>query len=117
MERTDTKILIKLHDGYTTKWVHLCYVDSELYKEFLQTPVGSKTINELILNWSKNDFGVPLSTLSNMADLEVVKELIKKTYKALYPDLYRDSETDRQGWIRVWITNNMKKEIEAWKNQ
>lgn len=119
MCKVDTKLLIKLIDSsmatdQNPKWVHLCYVDSDIYKEFLQSPKGATTINEMIIDWCKSDFNQAID-MATTSDLEILKGLVKKYYSELYPDLYRESEIDRQGWIRIWVTSHLKQEVENGK--
>jgi hypothetical protein len=93
------------------KWVHVCYVDSQLHKEILEKyPAFGNQFNELLSRWCMEDFQVRLN-MTTWEDLLLLRELVKKHYKDAYPDIYNPSETDRQGWMRVWVTKKMKEEI------
>ena len=109
MNKGTTKLLIKIFDGSSAKWVHLCYVDSELFKEF--SAKVTDTLNTSIQSWAKEDFGEALY-IGSIKDLEKLRLLISKYSKEVYPDLFKESRTDRQGWVRVWITSHMRKELE-----
>jgi hypothetical protein len=34
-------------------------------------------------------------------------------YSERYPEIFLDNEIDRQGWVRVWLTDKIKKMLEA----
>ena len=105
-----TKVLIKIHDNETDadKWVHLCYIDSDLFSKFVT--VASEPLNEYIREWARVDFKEALS-INSTDDILKLKALIFKFYKHKYPELCRESKTDRQGWVRVWITSRLKEEL------
>lgn len=117
MEALDTKLLLKIFvkspDGITNSiWVHFCYVQKEVYDEFLNTSKSSEDqLNDILSRWCFEDFGVRLP-MNKQEDLSTLKDLIKDLYKGMYPEFYRDSSTDRQGWTRIWVNHKMKEEIE-----
>lgn len=111
-QSTDTKLLIKLLDNSGNyKWVHLCYVDSNIYADFLKLSRSKHSLNRLVSEWYRSEFKLRYS-LKTLEDLNTLKQTIKEKYSKLYPGIYRESDTDRQGWLRIWITNNMREEIE-----
>lgn len=112
------KILLKLSNSTNIygrcEWRHLCYVDKELCDSYLSTT--GKTMVDMgktIVGWCKRDFQKDIK-LNTRKSIEELREIIKNHYKTKYPELYHDSNTDRQGWVRVWITENMKKELEKY---
>ena len=109
-ERT-TKLLIKIFDGSSAKWVHLCYVDSDLFQKFVEK--AEATLNVYIQAWTKLDFNEALY-IGSIKDLEKLRLLGAEYAKKTYPDLFKESRTDRQGWVRVWITSHMRKELEQY---
>ena len=105
---SDIKLLIKV-DSSPSQWNHFCYIEESVYNAFVS--IGNKgSINSIISRWCKEDFDVDNPALS-MEEIQELKDLIKSHYKEKYPEVYRDSDTDRQGWVRVWVTEHMKKEI------
>lgn len=110
MELTKVQIKVKLgRRGFT--WVHFCYIPLEVKREFDEyvTP-KNQLANYWITKWAVEDFGkVNLETEQDLANL---KNLIRDRYKTEYPELYIESNTDNQGWLRVWYTKNMERELE-----
>lgn len=105
------KIQFRLLEDTGEKWVHFCYVSEELKEEF-DEKVGrlQRTANYWAIKWAMEDFGI--SQVDTQEQLLDLKERIKNMYKDKYPELYIDSSTDSQGWLRVWYTNHMMKELE-----
>lgn len=107
----DVKVLMKLANKRTKRptWVHVCYVDRELYEKYKAT--AHIQLNEALKSWAEFTFhkkDVPVTTVQDFANLKL---LVKDHYKTAYPDVYRDSPTDRQGWMRVWVTDMMKEGV------
>ena len=112
----DLKLLLKIKnpDEACERWVHLCYVDSDVFTEFSKLPLHDMPLNSILSGWCKEDFDVDLP-LQTTEELATFRNLIKEQYKTKYPELFRESETDRQGWTRIWVTNKMKESIENGK--
>jgi adenylate kinase family enzyme len=73
---------------------------------FLGAPgAGKGTQAEIICK----KLGIPAISTGN-----ILKAAIKNLYKTKYPHIYIDSETDQQGWLRVWVTNHMESELEKY---
>lgn len=109
----DTKLLLKVQDGDASKWLHLCYVDTDVYVKFVSLSGGTEEqLNDTLSKWCKEEFNVDLP-MATLEDLSTLRDLIKEKYRVEYPDLYRDSKTDRQGWTRIWVTEKMRKETEG----
>lgn len=105
------KIKVRTKIGKVYVWVHFCYTPSNIKNDF------EKYVNLLklpyltwVMKWATEDFGA--DELDTIADLDRLKDQIKEAYKELYPDLYIESNTDNQGWTRVWCTKHMMKELE-----
>lgn len=109
MDTIDTKVLLKIENDTGYKWVHLCYVDTKIYEEFKKFCSGD--LNKSLSDWCREDFNTELQVKSS-EDLQRLKDLLKEYYQKIYPELYRDSRTDRQGWIRVWVTDKMRKAVQ-----
>lgn len=118
---TMMKLLIKVTEpvpdtlGGKIKWVHLCYVPEELcrtYKE--EKPEDFYNLNATLARWAKADFGEELS-VEKVEDLDTLKSLIREFCKKVYPDIYLEQATDRQGWLRVWVTKKMKEDLQVGK--
>ena len=108
-----TKILLKVLNinKNQVEWVHFCYIDQELYNKFLneKNPQG-EPMNATIARWCNEDFCVDLN-MSSTTDVIMLREIVKDFYKRAHPDVYIDSKTDRQGWLRVWVTRKIKEEL------
>lgn len=102
------KVLMKLENKSSRHptWVHVCYVDKELYERYKATT--KKQLNEALKSWAELTFNKKNVPVSTIQDFSKLKLMVKDYYKTEYPDLYRDSNTDRQGWMRVWVTDMMK---------
>lgn len=114
-----TKIVIKLLNEETDRieWVHLCYFDKNLYNTYLEKKgVLSTDLNSIISRWCKEDFGIDLN-MSRKEDIIILKTIVKDFYKTAYPDVYIESETDHQGWFRVWLTRKMKEDLGIYGNE
>ena len=60
--------------------------------------------------WARIDFNVDLAFETTYA-LELLTILVKDRYKAIQPVIYRTHLIDDEGWIQVWVSSNMEKEI------
>ena len=110
----DVKLLIKLKDENDEyRWTHLCYVDKSLYEEFTKDRDYCNW-NDLLSRWTEEQFKISLPMLS-VSDIAELKDLVREHFKEQYPEIYKESNTDRQGWMRVWINQNIKKELEYGK--
>jgi len=113
----ETKLLIKVCSDSHAKspipdtWVHLCYVETELFEKFLKIADTNIPLNAHLSKWCQEDFHVenPVTTQDQLTEL---KQCIKNMYKSMYPDLYRETAMDRQGWVRAWITKKIKETVE-----
>lgn len=113
---TDSKLLIKLRNTATNKpvWVHICYIDKELYSLFKQKEEEEGiSLNERLSVWVNRTFDKEDFSVNTLKDFSKLKQLVKDYYKKEYPEVYRESPTDRQGWMRVWITSMIKEDIDS----
>ena len=74
-----------------------------------QDKVNCKNMDAQVKQWLLEDFNITLVTLE---DLYPAKEQIKKKYAELYKDVFLESESDRQGWTRVWLSEKIRKFVE-----
>lgn len=108
-----TKLIIKILNELTDRveWVHLSYIDRELYKKFLDAKgIDTTEMNDVLSRWVKEDFNFE-TTMTTTRDIIILKQLVKDFYRSAHPELYIESPTDRQGWLRVWLTRKMKEEL------
>ena len=112
MENT-VKLLLKVLDAPNNKvkWVHFCYVGQNLYNQYLaENDLTTSSFNEIFSRWCQEDFRLDLA-MASTKDVRILRAAIKDFYKRAYPDVYLNSETDRQGWSRIWVTKKMKEDL------
>ena len=103
-----TKLLLKISENDKEKWVHLCYILTDLYQRYLkEQDYTGNDLNELLSKWCEADFGTKLSMRSS-EDIQTLKDLVHKSAKDKYPEIYFEATTDRQGWVRIWVTKHME---------
>ena len=108
------KFLVKVLNEDTDKlsWEHLCYAPRALYLKFLKDKdVDRFQMADFVSRWAKEDFNVDLP-MSTAKDITILRELVLDKYHSAYPHLVRKTVTDRQGWVRVWVTNHMERDLE-----
>lgn len=108
-----SKVMIKVLDPEEDQavWKHICYLSKELYLEFLdKKSISRAELADYMSLWVLQDFRISL-TLTTSGELYILKALIKDRYRSIYPHLYQDTRIDRQGWIRLWLTDHMRKEL------
>lgn len=109
LEKMIIKVVNEEHDR--AEWVHISYVDSELYHRFLEKKnIEPIDMNDYIARWAKEDFNLQ-AAMSSKNDVCILKEVVKDFYRRAHPELYIESPTDRQGWFRVWLTKKIKEEL------
>lgn len=107
------KVLIKILDEDTEKivWAHVCYVKKDLYLKFLDTfGIGRLEVADFLSKWAKEDFSQDL-TMTLKRDLKILKSLVMDKYSRLCPTIYNNNMIDIHGWMRVWMTEKMEKEL------
>lgn len=109
------KVLLKVLDENIDSlvWEHVCYCSRDVYCKFLKTfHLERFELADYCVRWIKDDFhlDVPMTTVK---DVQIMKELIHDRYKVVYPHIFQETKTglDYQGWVRVWLTEHMKKEM------
>lgn len=108
-----SKVLIKVvnEKSERVEWTHISYIDKDLYKRFFEKEsIETTDLNDYLSRWVKEDFNVNIS-MSSKNDIRVLKELVKDFYRRAHPELFIESVTDRQGWLRVWLTKKIKEEL------
>lgn len=95
-------------------WTHLCYINSEIYEGFFNTlNISVEEFPSFLTKWVRDDFNIDLDfTTTN--DIRILKELVIDKYKQLYPHMYYNSLVDNHGWLRVWLSEKMGKEIKRY---
>ena len=114
MEANLSKIVVKTvnKEDNSYKWVHFCYIPEELLTQYKERfPEAVKDFNLTLSRWCKTDFGKDLE-IGSQSSFEELKGLIKAQYKEKYPELYLDQSTDRQGWLRVWVSTKMMEDLQ-----
>lgn len=110
---SNVKLLLKVFSLDKNKfiWVHFCYVNKNLYEQFMQEKnLQSTDLNQIISQWCKKDFNKKV-VLSSTEDIQIIREIVKNYYEKIYPEIFIENNTDHQGWLRVWITKNLKEEL------
>lgn len=108
------KFLIKVLDENTDRvsWEHICYAPRELYLRFLERKdIERFQMADYMARWAKEDFNVDLS-MTTRRDILILRELVLDKYKNAYPHLIRQTNTDHQGWMRVWVSNHMERDLQ-----
>ena len=114
MEENLIKFLVKVlnEDIDKLSWEHLCYAPRDLYLKFLEVKgIERFQMADFVTRWAKEDFNVDLP-MTTGKDIAILRELVLDKYSNAYPHLVRKSETDRQGWMRVWVTNHMERDLQ-----
>ena len=114
MEENLIKFLVKVLNEDTDRlsWEHLCYAPRGLYLKFLKVKDLERfQMADFVARWAKEDFNIDLP-MSTYKDIAILRELVLDKYSSAYPHLVRKSETDRQGWMRVWVTNHMERDLQ-----
>ena len=110
------KVLFKVLDENIDKlvWEHVCYCPVDVYKEFFRkTKIEKFELADYAVKWAREDFCIDLP-MSTVKDIAILRELILDKYKNVYPHIVTHPENkkfDYQGWVRVWMTEHMKKEL------
>ena len=104
------KIQLKLFDVRRNQnfWFHFCYIPQELWKQY-QNKYKVNNMDVQVKDWIKQDFGFEVT---HMEDIQKAKDAIKEKYSQMYPQVFLGSESDRQGWARVWLTEKITKLLE-----
>lgn len=108
------KFLVKVLNEDTDKlsWEHLCYAPRGLYLQFLKTKGLERfQMADYVSRWAQEDFNVDLP-MTTAKDIAILRELVLDKYSNAYPHLIRKTETDRQGWMRVWVSNHMERDLQ-----
>lgn len=109
------KFLLKVLDENrdTLVWEHLCYAPRELYLKFISTTgIERFEMADYVTKWAREDFNIDLP-MTTVKDITILRELIFDKYGSTYPHLLRRSNTDHQGWVRVWVASHMEKELKS----
>lgn len=111
MNETMKKVTVKCYDDSlkSMSWVHLCYVQPNLWASFKKKLSDERSLNDFLSKWAAEDFGVTLK-VNSIEDLSELKALIKNKAQTQYPHIYLKTNIDSQGWIRVWVQEHLMKE-------
>lgn len=110
------KVMLKvIHEDRNAKknpmWTHFCYVNSDIYSAFFQTlDLTVEEFPSFLTKWTREDFNLQLDFTKNN-DIRILKALIIDRFKELYPHMYYNAVVDNNGWMRVWLSEKMGKEI------
>lgn len=107
------KFSLKVVDENQDKlvWEHFCYAPRELYLKFIElNHIERFEMADWVSRWAREDFNVEIAVTTSK-DISLLKVLIMDKYSTVYPHLIRQSHTDRQGWIRVWVSTHMEREM------
>lgn len=107
------KFILKVLDENKDKlvWEHLCYAPSGVYIRYLREfNLERNEMGEQVSRWAREDFNIELP-MTTAKDIAILRALVLDKYSSAYPHLVRKSKTDHQGWIRVWVTTHMEKDL------
>lgn len=109
-----TKLLIKVLRDDDWKWIHFCYISSDIYDDFFNVIGCEKSeIGGFLSAWAKQDLGISLrmATYQDVLDLRrTISDKYSKEYKELYA-LKEEENPKIYGWVRFWVSEHMRKEI------
>lgn len=104
------KVAAKVWRDDENVWVHFCYVPTELKQRFDEkVNTKNQSLDTWIRIWAKEDFGY--DKMEDYVHLEQLKKAVKLKFKIEFPEVYVDSDSDRQGWLRIWLSRHMREEI------
>lgn len=96
---------------------YVCHMNSELYNEFCNLfGVEYKDLYWWIAKWTKEDFNLSYD-FCKANDLRILRELVLDKYATLYPFIYYNNLIKVDGWMRVWISEHMGREIKRYDKQ
>lgn len=113
MGNEQTKLSVKVYDdAYNkVKWIHVCYIDKNLWESFAKRfDVAKEDFAGYLVDWALEDFNINLS-MSTKTDLAILKELVKDRYEQLYPLFKNEFLKDVHGWTRIWVSQRIEKEL------
>lgn len=108
------KFMIKVVDENRDKlvWEHLCYAPRDLYLKFIEVKGLERfEMADYVSQWAMEDFNIELP-MTTSKDIVILRQLILDKYSSAYPHLLRRSNTDHQGWVRVWVSSHMEKDLQ-----
>lgn len=109
--RATRKIMLKVDRGGDVVWVHLCYVNPEIFEVFLEvTGTKQRQMVKWVTRWTEEDFNWVID-FTEYSHIKLLKELVIDKYRRVYPHLYYNNAVDTHGWMRCWISEKMGKEI------
>lgn len=101
------KVIVKIANTKGHKvWRHFCYAPLALVLKYERDT--DKRLSESILEWVQKDFDI---TMDDSKTMRKAKDQIKAAYRDKYPNIYLESDTDNQGWARVWLVEKIKEEL------
>lgn len=107
------KFIIKVLDENADKlvWEHICYAPKDLYLRYLSKKGLERfEMADCIRAWANEDFNFDLA-MTTSKDIPVLKQLVIDKYMSVYPHITRSTPTDHQGWMRVWVSTHMEKDL------
>lgn len=111
-----SKILVKVARDNDIKWIHFCYISTDLYNEFFKaTGIEKSEFGAFLSMWAKGDFDQKLP-MTTFEDIQSLRYLVNKKYTEEYSELYalsKEENPDIQGWMRMWVSQHMRIEIAA----
>lgn len=114
-----SKILVKVLRNGEIKWTHFCYVSTDLYNQFFQaTGIEKYEFGAFLSMWAKGDFDKKLS-MTTYDDIQALRHLVKRKFIEEYAELYALTEEENpniSGWMRMWVSQHMRVEIAARKD-
>lgn len=116
------KVMLKVvheerHAKKRALWTPLCYVNSSIYNTFFSVfKIEKSDLCDFISKWVQEDFNLTFD-FTKKNDMRILKELVSDKYRILYPYIYYSDLIDGNGWVRVWISEKMGKEIKRYDRE
>lgn len=109
--KASRKIQLKVDRGGEIIWTHFCYVNPEVFDAFLHVTKTRRTqIAKWLTKWAEEDFNWQID-FTEYSHIKLLKELVIDKYRRVYPHMYYNNAVDTHGWMRVWVSEKMGKEI------
>lgn len=97
------------HDD--AQWLPVCCMNSDIYDAFFEvTGIERMDFADYLSKWCYEDFNLEL-TFTKSNDIRILKELVVDRYQAIYPHIHYNRAVNKHGWMRVWVSERMGKEI------
>ena len=114
MSKKTVKLVFRLlnEEKNELEYTHFCYIEKRLLDYYMRFR-GFRFRNEIandVTDWIHHDFNIELP-MTTKKHLIIFRQLIVDKYKTLYPQIFRGDVKNVSGWIRVWLSEHMEREL------